>query len=154
MTTMALDPPQRRLITGSDNGILKVWNFSSGACLKEMISLCIQDVTGVLHLLVQLNCALVPSTSVLLLLAGICARFQKTVYRSCHCCYAYGGELLKGTSCTKYPQKIEYRYLVYTRASDKVYYLGGVGQKVDILRGRQAEEGHICSAGASRTQRT
>jgi hypothetical protein len=61
MTTMALDAPHRRLLTGSDNGVLKVWNFSSGDCLKEMISLCTKDITGVL----QLGCELVPGTFVL-----------------------------------------------------------------------------------------
>lgn len=46
MTAMALDAQHRRLVTGADNGVLKVWNFSSGACLKEMISLCSKDITG------------------------------------------------------------------------------------------------------------
>lgn len=46
MTAMALDALQRRLLTGSDKGGMKVWNFSSGACLKEMISLCSKDITG------------------------------------------------------------------------------------------------------------
>lgn len=46
MTAMALDALQKRLITGSDNGVMKVWNFSSGACLKEMTSLCSKDITG------------------------------------------------------------------------------------------------------------
>lgn len=47
MTAMALDAQHRRLVTGADNGIMKVWNFSSGACLKEMVSLCSKDITGV-----------------------------------------------------------------------------------------------------------
>eukprot|EP00192_Tetraselmis_astigmatica_P000660 CAMPEP_0117689666 /NCGR_PEP_ID=MMETSP0804-20121206/24643_1 /TAXON_ID=1074897 /ORGANISM="Tetraselmis astigmatica, Strain CCMP880" /LENGTH=1073 /DNA_ID=CAMNT_0005502517 /DNA_START=57 /DNA_END=3278 /DNA_ORIENTATION=+ len=36
VTAMTLDANNRRLITGSDNGQLKMWNFSSGACIKTM----------------------------------------------------------------------------------------------------------------------
>lgn len=36
ITAMALDSNKRRLITGADNGQLKMWNFSSGACIKTM----------------------------------------------------------------------------------------------------------------------
>jgi hypothetical protein len=48
MTAMALDAHERRLVTGGDNGVLKAWNFSSGSCLKEMLSECRKDVTGML----------------------------------------------------------------------------------------------------------
>ena len=44
---MAFDALHRRLITGSDKGVLKAWNFSSGAQLKEMTSSCTRDVTGI-----------------------------------------------------------------------------------------------------------
>jgi WD40 repeat protein len=36
ITAMTLDSNCRRLLTGADNGQLKMWNFSSGACIKTM----------------------------------------------------------------------------------------------------------------------
>jgi WD40 repeat protein len=47
ITSMAFDTTQRRLITGSDNGEVKAWNFSSGRELGEMVSSCRRDITGV-----------------------------------------------------------------------------------------------------------
>jgi hypothetical protein len=46
ITAMAFDTSHRRLITGSDTGELKSWNFSSGSCLMEMVSSCSKDITG------------------------------------------------------------------------------------------------------------
>ncbi|KAG1663156.1 hypothetical protein FOA52_006053 [Chlamydomonas sp. UWO 241] len=36
ITAMAFDLTQRRLLTGSENGEVKVWNFSSGSCLARL----------------------------------------------------------------------------------------------------------------------
>lgn len=45
---MSLDANNRRLITGADNGELKMWNFSSGACIKTMTPKGIgMEVTGI-----------------------------------------------------------------------------------------------------------
>ena len=35
VTSLNFDTSQRRVITGCDNGKLKIWNFSSGQCLTE-----------------------------------------------------------------------------------------------------------------------
>ncbi|CEP03071.1 unnamed protein product (mitochondrion) [Plasmodiophora brassicae] len=37
ITAMALDASMRRLITGGDDGSVKVWNFSSGQCLSDCV---------------------------------------------------------------------------------------------------------------------
>ena len=37
LTAMALDAQERRLITGSNNGELKMWNFNSGSQLREFV---------------------------------------------------------------------------------------------------------------------
>lgn len=47
ISAMAFDNNFRRLITGSDKGELKVWNFSSGACLKSMKGRSHEEVTDV-----------------------------------------------------------------------------------------------------------
>mmetsp|Transcript_61954 Transcript_61954/g.195819 ORF Transcript_61954/g.195819 Transcript_61954/m.195819 type:complete len:195 (-) Transcript_61954:1152-1736(-) len=36
MTAMSFDKHKRRLITGGHDGSLKMWNFSNGACLKDL----------------------------------------------------------------------------------------------------------------------
>jgi WD40 repeat protein len=51
LTACCFDSAGRRLITGSHDGTVKVWNFSSGACLKtlehcELLS----EVTSVIHI--------------------------------------------------------------------------------------------------------
>lgn len=44
---MSLDANKRRLITGADNGQLKMWNFSSGACIKTMDPKAGAEITGI-----------------------------------------------------------------------------------------------------------
>lgn len=46
ITALAFDYHHRRLFTGSEGGSVKAWNFSSGACLKTMLSPSSHDVTG------------------------------------------------------------------------------------------------------------
>lgn len=36
VTAMAFDGPKRRLITGSKDGTLRVWNFNNGALISEL----------------------------------------------------------------------------------------------------------------------
>ena len=36
VTSMSLDRNQRRLITGSRDGVVKIWNYNNGACLKVL----------------------------------------------------------------------------------------------------------------------
>lgn len=48
ITCIAFDAAHRRLITGSEAGELRVWNFSSGACLMDLESSCTKDITGAL----------------------------------------------------------------------------------------------------------
>ncbi|XP_031659513.1 WD repeat-containing protein 49-like [Oncorhynchus kisutch] len=36
VTAMAFDGPKRRLITGSKDGTLRLWNFNNGALLSEL----------------------------------------------------------------------------------------------------------------------
>ncbi|KAK9816486.1 hypothetical protein WJX72_000893 [[Myrmecia] bisecta] len=50
ITAMSFDLKARRLITGSDRGSVKVWNFSNGACLKELSPVSKQDITGIVCL--------------------------------------------------------------------------------------------------------
>ena len=35
MTALAFDASGRRLLTGGQDGVVRVWNFSSGQCLRE-----------------------------------------------------------------------------------------------------------------------
>lgn len=36
LTAMVFDPSGRRLITGGQDGSLKIWNFNNGACLSTL----------------------------------------------------------------------------------------------------------------------
>merc|ERR1711965_1153895 len=36
MTAMAFDEAGRRLITGANDGTVRVWNFSNGQCLQQL----------------------------------------------------------------------------------------------------------------------
>lgn len=47
ITSMAFDSMRRRLITGSSNGELKMWNYSNGSCLKELLGNGDAEVTGI-----------------------------------------------------------------------------------------------------------
>lgn len=38
LTSMTFDQTGRRLITGSRNGEVKIWNFNNGACLRTLSS--------------------------------------------------------------------------------------------------------------------
>eukprot|EP00892_Ulva_mutabilis_P006535 jgi/Ulvmu1/4253/UM193_0001.1 len=48
ITALAFDGHHRRLFTGCEGGRVKAWNFSSGACLKDMVSPSTRDVTGII----------------------------------------------------------------------------------------------------------
>ncbi|XP_069035623.1 cilia- and flagella-associated protein 337 isoform X2 [Lepisosteus oculatus] len=50
VTAMAFDGPKRRLITGSKDGSLRLWNFNNGACLFELPKLHDSEVTGILYI--------------------------------------------------------------------------------------------------------
>ncbi|KAA6426925.1 MAG: hypothetical protein FRX49_03249 [Trebouxia sp. A1-2] len=50
ITSMAFDLNFRRLITGCENGGVKIWNFSSGECLKELQAISNQEITGIICL--------------------------------------------------------------------------------------------------------
>ncbi|XP_066922655.1 cilia- and flagella-associated protein 337-like [Clytia hemisphaerica] len=50
ITSMTFDPTKRRLITGSRNGSVKIWNFNNGACLHSMNALDDSEVTGIVCL--------------------------------------------------------------------------------------------------------
>lgn len=45
---MSLDTNGRRLLTASEGGTIKIWNYSSGYCLKECQTHTATEVTGVL----------------------------------------------------------------------------------------------------------
>lgn len=47
ITAMSFDPTKRRLITGSRNGTVKIWNFNNGACLRELHAVKDGEVTGI-----------------------------------------------------------------------------------------------------------
>ena len=47
ITAMGFDNMRRRLITGSSNGELKMWNFSNGSCLKTLVGNGDEEVTGI-----------------------------------------------------------------------------------------------------------
>ena len=36
ITAIAFDPTKRRLITGTRDGTVKLWNFHNGACLRQL----------------------------------------------------------------------------------------------------------------------
>ena len=36
VTAISFDPTKRRLITGTRDGTVKIWNFNNGACLQEL----------------------------------------------------------------------------------------------------------------------
>jgi len=48
ITAMNFDTARRRLLTGSESGEVKVWNFSSGACLSRLKPRNREEVTAVL----------------------------------------------------------------------------------------------------------
>jgi WD40 repeat protein len=50
ITAMSLDHTMRRLITGAHNGSLKVWNFSTGVCLKELTGFGSGEVTAITYM--------------------------------------------------------------------------------------------------------
>ncbi|RXM93409.1 Microtubule-associated protein RP/EB family member 1 [Acipenser ruthenus] len=50
VTAMTFDGPKRRLITGSMDGTIKLWNFNNGACLWELPKFNNTEVTGILYL--------------------------------------------------------------------------------------------------------
>ncbi|KAI1900934.1 hypothetical protein AGOR_G00054940 [Albula goreensis] len=49
MTAMSFDGPQRRLITGSSDGAVCLWNFNNGVLLLKLPLLDRDEVTGILH---------------------------------------------------------------------------------------------------------
>ena len=36
ITAMSFDPTKRKLITGARDGVVKIWNFNNGACLRVL----------------------------------------------------------------------------------------------------------------------
>ena len=38
ITSISFDPTMRRLITGTGDGTVRIWNFNNGACLRELQS--------------------------------------------------------------------------------------------------------------------
>ena len=49
MTALAFDASGRRLITGSRDGVLKMWNFNNGQMLKKMYKDNKDEVTEILY---------------------------------------------------------------------------------------------------------
>ena len=49
LTCACFDHAQRRLMTGSSDGNVRLWNFANGVMLKEMTTPTIDDVTGLVH---------------------------------------------------------------------------------------------------------
>ena len=49
MTAFAFDATGRRLITGSRDGILKIWNFNNGQLLNKLIKDSMDEVTEILY---------------------------------------------------------------------------------------------------------
>ena len=84
ITAMTLDANNRRLITGADNGELKMWNFSSGACIKTMVPKGIgQEVTGITCTQARTTPRCLPAC--LILLGPLrCRRPRSTDQRDCH----------------------------------------------------------------------
>ncbi|XP_036801709.1 WD repeat-containing protein on Y chromosome [Oncorhynchus mykiss] len=50
VTAMTFDGPKRRLITGSKDGTLRLWNFNNGALLSELPLVDSNEVTGILYI--------------------------------------------------------------------------------------------------------
>ncbi|XP_067095118.1 WD repeat-containing protein on Y chromosome-like [Osmerus mordax] len=50
ITAMAFDEFKRRLITGSNNGTIRLWNFNNGALLSEISLVDDQEVTGIIYI--------------------------------------------------------------------------------------------------------
>ncbi|XP_062316476.1 WD repeat-containing protein on Y chromosome-like [Osmerus eperlanus] len=50
VTAMAFDAPKRRLITGSKDGIVRLWNFNNGALLLTLPMLDDNEVTGIIYI--------------------------------------------------------------------------------------------------------
>lgn len=48
ITTMTFDPTLRRLITGGKEGIVKIWNFNNGACLRELVPAGRKEITSII----------------------------------------------------------------------------------------------------------
>jgi len=48
ITAMSFDPTKRRLLTGSRDGSIKIWNFNNGACLRELKATDDSEVTGII----------------------------------------------------------------------------------------------------------
>ena len=49
ITALAVDASKRRLISGAHDGTLKMWNVSSGECLKECLNPDATEVTDIAH---------------------------------------------------------------------------------------------------------
>ena len=49
LTCACFDHAQRRLMTGSSDGNVRLWNFANGVMLKEMTTPTMDDVTGLVH---------------------------------------------------------------------------------------------------------
>lgn len=49
ITSLALDDLGRRLVTGAQDGSVKVWNYSTGVCLQNCIPTCNAEVAGVIY---------------------------------------------------------------------------------------------------------
>ena len=47
ITAMSFDPSKRRVLTGSRDGSIKIWNFNNGACLRELSAIDDSEVTGI-----------------------------------------------------------------------------------------------------------
>ncbi|XP_067097018.1 WD repeat-containing protein on Y chromosome-like [Osmerus mordax] len=50
VTAMAFDAPKRRLITGSKDGTVRLWNFNNGALLLTLPMLDDNEVTGIIYI--------------------------------------------------------------------------------------------------------
>ncbi|XP_014668843.1 PREDICTED: WD repeat-containing protein on Y chromosome-like [Priapulus caudatus] len=48
ITAMTFDPTLRRLITGGKEGLVKIWNFNNGACLRELVPAGRREVTSII----------------------------------------------------------------------------------------------------------
>ena len=50
ITSLAFDGAQRRLVSGAHDGSLKLWNFSSGECLKQCLNPDTAELTALCHI--------------------------------------------------------------------------------------------------------
>ncbi|KAL2104306.1 hypothetical protein ACEWY4_001174 [Coilia grayii] len=50
VTAMSFDEPKRRLITGSKDGMIRLWNFNNGALLLTLPLVDEKEVTGILYI--------------------------------------------------------------------------------------------------------